>query len=78
MGEEGWGKMSACLELEISCECGTKLRVYYQPVTSPVPAFTVDDSIRCPVCGKEHEVQTKPVCLFEKQGEDVWKIQPLR
>ena len=70
--------MSACQELEINCECGTKLHVYSQPVTVPVPVFTSDASIRCPGCGKEHEVQTKPVCLFGKHGEDVWKVQPLR
>jgi len=70
--------MNACLELEINCECGTKLRVYYQPVTSAASVFNSDDSIHCSGCGKRHEVQTKPVCLFGKQGEDVWKIQPLR
>jgi len=70
--------MSASLELEISCECGTKLRVYCQPGTAPVPVFKSDDSIRCLRCGMEHDVQTKPVCVFGKQGEDVWKVQPLR
>jgi hypothetical protein len=69
--------MNACLELEIDCKCGTKLHVYCRSLTSPTSVFTSEESIRCPSCGEEHEVQTKPVCLFGKQGE-VWKVQPLR
>ena len=58
--------MNACLELEINCECGTNLRVYYQPERSPVPVSHPDNSIRCSGCGKKHRVLTKPVCLFGK------------
>jgi hypothetical protein len=70
--------MNACLEVEIDCECGTRLRVYYHSEPSPLPAFQSDESIRCSGCGKNHGILAKPVCLFGKQGEEVWKVQPLR
>ena len=76
----GIGKLETpvtpCLELEIQCDCGRELCVHcLQPTASP--AFRADDSVRCPDCGKEHGVETKPLRLFGKQGM-VWKIQPLR
>jgi hypothetical protein len=76
----GVGKLETpvtpCLELEIKCDCGRELCVHCQRPT-PSPAFQAEDSVRCPDCGKEHGVETKPLRLFGKQGM-VWKIQPLR
>jgi len=77
MGYETWRRlMTPCLELEIKCDCGRELCVHCQRPT-PIPAFRAEDSIRCPDCGKRHELETESLRLFGKQGM-VWKIQPLR
>jgi hypothetical protein len=54
--------------VHIDCKCGAKLGVYCESLTSTVPEFKSENSVRCPDCSREHRLATKPLRMIVKQG----------